>query len=185
MTTLLPPNASPLERALEDVVAWRLDAVPVPLRDLWDPDLTPDDWLPAQAWGLSVDEWDPAWAPSRQREVIANAIAVQKIKGTIGSIRQALTAAGYPDAVIDEGSGYWRYGDGTLYGASALYGNSGGWATYGVMIPRALTEAQAASVARLLRATAPARCHLVSMSYSNAVWTYGDGTLYGAPTFYY
>jgi len=183
--SLLPPNASPLERACEAIVGDRIDAVPAPLRSLWAQAQTPDAWLPVQAWGLSVDEWDPIWAPSRQREVIAASIEVHRIKGTIGSVKRVLAAAGYSDATIVEGAGTWRYGDGSAYGPSILYGSESSWALYRVDIPRPMTEAQHQSVIRLLTATAPARCHLFTITYPHAVWTYGDGTQYGAATFYY
>ena len=44
--TLLPPNASDLERATEGAIRARLTAVPIPLATLWNPDTCPAPLLP-------------------------------------------------------------------------------------------------------------------------------------------
>jgi phage tail P2-like protein len=185
VNTLLPPNASALERAVEDVLGTRLENRSVPLRSLWAPGQAPAAWLPAQAWGLSVDEWDKRWSAGRKRDVIAAAIAVHRRKGSIGAVRAALTAAGYPDAQITEGVPAWVYGDGSLYGPALTYGYGGGWAFYRVRLARPISADQAQSVRRILRDVAPARCHLYALEYAVAPWLYGDGTTYGAATTYY
>ena len=43
--TLLPPNATALERALASVIA-RISDVPVPIGDLWNPARCPAPLLP-------------------------------------------------------------------------------------------------------------------------------------------
>ena len=53
--SLLPHNASPQERAIEAATA-RLADVPVPLRDLWNPETCPAELLPWLAWAFGVDE---------------------------------------------------------------------------------------------------------------------------------
>ncbi|MCD9124037.1 phage tail protein I, partial [Cupriavidus sp. UGS-1] len=50
MTSLLPPNATPLERNLATVGAEAIAGVPVPLRDLWNPATCPPALLPFLAW---------------------------------------------------------------------------------------------------------------------------------------
>ena len=47
--SLLPPNASALERKLEQATL-RLGTLPVPLRELWNPDTCPAHLLPWLAW---------------------------------------------------------------------------------------------------------------------------------------
>ena len=87
--SLLPPNASPLETALEQA-GGRLSDVPMPIRDLWNPKTCPRALLPWLAWGVSIDFWDTNWTQDRKRAEIANAIAAQRCKGTRGSLRQVL-----------------------------------------------------------------------------------------------
>lgn len=88
--TLLPPYATEFERALDAVEADRLDALPVPVGDVWSPDRCPAQLLPWLAWGVSIDIWDSAWPEQVKRDAIAGAIAEQRRKGTKLAVRQAL-----------------------------------------------------------------------------------------------
>lgn len=90
--TLLPPNASTFEKALENATA--IPALPVPLRELWNPATCPEHLLPWLAWALSVDNWDTNWPLTVRRAVIANAIEVQRHKGTVGAVRTAIANFG-------------------------------------------------------------------------------------------
>lgn len=104
--SLLPPNATALERALEAPVGAAIGALQVPLRYLWQPEAIPAALLPWFAWSLSVDEWDDAWTESRKRAAVAAAIALHRIKGTPEAVRLALAALGYGNAkVIDDCDG--------------------------------------------------------------------------------
>lgn len=94
MSDLLPPNATPQERALSEATA-RIGSVPTPVRTVWNPDTCQADALPWLAWAFSVDEWNPAWTEAQKRGAIKNSIAVHKKKGTIGAMRDALTPLGY------------------------------------------------------------------------------------------
>jgi len=93
MSSLLPPNASPLERAFEGATA-RLGDVPTPLRDLWNPDTCPADLLPWLAWALSIDAWKPYWPEHIKRARLRAAIAIQRSKGTAASVRAVVAAFG-------------------------------------------------------------------------------------------
>jgi phage tail P2-like protein len=88
--TLLPPNAFPMERAVEAVGASRLDGLTVPIGDVWSPDRCPSQLLPWLAWGVSIDIWDSAWPESVKRDAIAGAIGEQRRKGTKLAVRKAL-----------------------------------------------------------------------------------------------
>lgn len=94
MADLLPPNATPQERALAETVS-RSSEIFVPVRDTWNPDTCPAVALPWLAWALSVDEWDSAWSEEQKREAIKSSIAVHEQKGTIGAVKEALAALGY------------------------------------------------------------------------------------------
>lgn len=88
--TILPPNASAFERAMEDTQAAALEGVPAPLRELWNPAACPIGLLPFLAWGVSVDFWDSAWSEAEKRAAVASAIQDQRRKGTRAALRQVL-----------------------------------------------------------------------------------------------
>lgn len=86
---LLPATSTPFEMSLAAPMA-RLSQVPVPLRLLWRPMECPASHLPWLAWALSVDTWDPTWPEQVQRQVIAQSIALHRIKGTRRALEMAL-----------------------------------------------------------------------------------------------
>jgi len=100
MSNLLPPNATPLERNLATAAA-AIEGVPVPLRDLWNPDACPVAWLPFLAFAFSVDRWDPTWSEKTKRAVIKAAYFVHKKKGTIGALRRVVEPLGYLIRVLE------------------------------------------------------------------------------------
>lgn len=90
---LLPPNATKLERALADTIG--LDgALPVPLRELWDPWKCPMAFLPWLGWALSVDIWDDSWPEVKKRHVVATALMRAQRKGTPFSVCEYVDIAG-------------------------------------------------------------------------------------------
>jgi len=91
--SLLPPNASSAERAIEAATA-RIGDVPTPLRDLWDPDTCPAELLPWLAWALSIDAWKPYWPEHIKRARLRTALDIQRRKGTAQSVRQVVEAFG-------------------------------------------------------------------------------------------
>lgn len=89
--TLLPPNATDLERAVDGVTE-RVDAIPVPLSTLWDPWRCPVELLPWLAYSASVDVWSSAWPEATKRAVIAASFEVHRRKGTVGAVKRAIRA---------------------------------------------------------------------------------------------
>lgn len=87
--SLLPPNATRLERALEAGAA-RISTVSAPIDKLADPATIEAGWLPWLAYGLSVDFWDAAWSEAAKRRAVAESIAQHKIKGTRASVEHVL-----------------------------------------------------------------------------------------------
>lgn len=92
--SLLPPNTTKLERALEETAALISD-VPVPISRYIDPATCPAGLLPWLAWELSVDWWDENWTEAQKRAAIAASPYVHMKKGTPSAIRQAIEALGY------------------------------------------------------------------------------------------
>lgn len=91
---LLPPSATELEHRAALACA-DAEALPLPIRALWNPDTCPAHLLPYLAWSRSVDRWDPNWPEATKRKVIKSAWAIHKRKGTIGAIRRAVEPLGY------------------------------------------------------------------------------------------
>lgn len=91
---LLPTNASELERLAAEAFA-QIERVPVPLRDLWNPDACPVELLPILAWSFSVDRWSQAWPESAKRNAIKAAYFIHSRKGTIGALRRVVEPLGY------------------------------------------------------------------------------------------
>lgn len=94
MTGLLPPNATALERAVDQLQAARIDTIETPLRDLWNAWDCPEPLLPWLAWALSVDQWSADWPIEVRRARVAAAIAIQRIKGTAKSVRDVIESFG-------------------------------------------------------------------------------------------
>ena len=92
--SLLPPNATPLERALEMLAAVRLGTVDTPFRELWNAQTCPEELLPYLAWGLSVDQWSADWPLYIRRARVASAIAIQRRKGTPKSVVDVINSFG-------------------------------------------------------------------------------------------
>jgi phage tail P2-like protein len=87
--SLLPPNATRLERALEEASA-RIGSVAAPIDTLVNPAAIDVEWLPWLAWGLSVDSWDADWSEATKRQAVAESIALHRIKGTRRSVEIVL-----------------------------------------------------------------------------------------------
>lgn len=100
LASLLPPNATQAMRDIEAVCA-RISAVPVPLRDLWNPDSCPVELLPWLAWALSVDRWENSWSEDQKRAVVRNSLFVHRYKGTLAAVERALASLGYDIRVIE------------------------------------------------------------------------------------
>lgn len=98
---LLPFNTGPLEQALEQVVAERLESIPLPIGMLWDPAQCPADLLPWLAWALSIDTWDSDWPDQIKRAVIAGSMAQHRQKGTVAAVKEALSDIGVDFELIE------------------------------------------------------------------------------------
>jgi hypothetical protein len=89
---LLPPNSTPLERALSGPTG-RLTAIGTPVDAVWRWDQCPDDLLPWLAWAMSVDFWDEDWTPERKRNLIRESFELHRKKGTLYGIKRYLRYA--------------------------------------------------------------------------------------------
>ena len=87
--SLLPPNATPLERAIETAIREAM-AFPRDFARIMDPDRCPPELLGHLAWHTSVDEWDDGWSEARKRATIRASAALHRSKGTRPAIEAAL-----------------------------------------------------------------------------------------------
>lgn len=109
---LLPPNATPLERAMAK--AGHLPHQPEIIRTLWNHSTCPLPLLPWLAWAWSVDEWDLAWTPAQQRAMVGRSIALHKKKGTVWAVREALLRSGLESVRVIEkppDAAHWSHFD--------------------------------------------------------------------------
>ncbi len=160
-----------------DLAVARLGAVPVPVRDLWDPDTCPAAMLAYLAWAFGVDEWSDDWSDEAKRATIRDAVMVQARKGSIWSIRRVMANAGFGSVQIVEGLYGRVYNGSAEHNGFATYGDPTEWAKYRVVLDRPIANRQAPQVRRLLEITAPARCKLVEFVYTEANNIY-DGAIY-------
>ena len=181
MTTyksLLPPNSTKLERALEQVAAKALD-LPVIIKQLHNPDTCPTALLPWLAWSLSVDEWDNDWSEEHQRQTIRDSRQIHREKGTRASIRRILASVGFGNITIETGLDAGHYNGQIKYDGSKFYGHDIQYGSYyRIYLSQPVTVDQALQVRRLLENTAPARCHLYALNFQQAQATYNGAIIY-------
>jgi phage tail P2-like protein len=155
MSDLLPPNATPEERALSKATARiGLPDTALGIDTLWRPWDCPEELLPWLAWALAVDVWDAGWDVATKRRVIAASIPLRRRAGTVWAVMEALKAAGYADALLTEGS-------------------SGHWAEFDLEVDLGETEgvatASRATLLRLLYNSKPASRHLRTIRHTATV----------------
>lgn len=100
MADLLPPNSTPLERALAAVGA-QIGDLDVPLRDLVNAATCPVRLLPWLASTLAVSPWEDSWTEAQKRGVIASAYLVHRQRGTLAALTRALDALGIVTEVVE------------------------------------------------------------------------------------
>jgi phage tail P2-like protein len=97
--TLLPPNATVLERGLESVI--NQTPPPIVLGSIINADTCPIDLLPWLAWSLSIENWSNEWDDSTKREAVKKATYVQSIKGTREAVESAVVALGGKAFIVE------------------------------------------------------------------------------------
>lgn len=92
VTDLLPPQATPFERALERSAAARLAAaaIDLPFEMLKNPAHCPVDLLPFLAWEWGAQGWDADWTDAVKRAAAADAIRLARIRGSVQSVADVI-----------------------------------------------------------------------------------------------
>lgn len=99
MNSLLPPNASELERKIAQAGKSAFDLPSI--RVIKDIAAVPSQFLPFIAWQKSVDYWDESWQEALKRKVIKESRALHRLKGTPAAIKKALEPFGYEVNIIE------------------------------------------------------------------------------------
>ncbi len=155
---LLPVGSSPLEVAAAAACA-KLENVPLPLRELWDPLACPLEFLPYLAWALSVDRWDESWPESTKRRVIQSAWFIHSHKGTVGAIRRVVEPLGYLIKVTE----WWETSD-----------PPGTFRLDVGVLETGITEEMYLEMERLIADAKPASRHLIGLTITQDI----TGTVY-------
>ena len=116
--SLLPPNATGFERALEAAPDRNID---IPIRKLWSSAECPVDLLPYLAWALGVEEWDPGWPEPVKRAAVANAIRIHREKGTLAGLKRVLDTAGAEYEYVERPAGVPMTARLSILNSNAVY----------------------------------------------------------------
>jgi phage tail-like protein len=100
VAAILPSNATAFERA---VAAGLTDTLPVPIRDILDPAVTPEAFLPFLAAHDSVDLWFSDWSVGRKRAMVEEAVTLARLKGTRAGVIRFLS---YVDGTLVDAISY-------------------------------------------------------------------------------
>lgn len=78
------------------------EALPVPMRPLWNADTCPLSLLPWLAWAWRVEEWDETWSEFQKRQAVKDALMIHRRKGTLWAIKRVLANHGFGGAHVQE-----------------------------------------------------------------------------------
>ncbi len=107
MDSLLLKNyQSELMLALEEVLR-EFEMLPAEvIKDFWNPQKCREDLLPYLALYLGVNSWDSSWNINQKRAVCQSALLVNKQKGTLQSLKDALRALNLNATLVE----WWQNG---------------------------------------------------------------------------
>ena len=149
---LLPGNATPLERQAAQALA-QIQRVPIPLRQLCDPNKCPLELLPYLAWAFSVDRWDSKWTEAAKRTAIRSSHYIHSRKGTIGALRRVVEPLGYLIEVME----WWE---------TVPEGVPGTFALKVGVLDTGITEEMYLELERLIDDAKPLTRHLTGLAIS-------------------
>ncbi|MFO3672628.1 phage tail protein I [Pseudomonas protegens] len=152
MTSLLPINSTPLERALEEADTKAKDVALV-LRTIYNPATCPAHLLPQLAWAWSVDRWDPGWSEPVKRNAIRASFFIHARKGTIGALRRAVEPLGYLIEVVE----WWQM---VPEGVPATFALKVG------VLDTGITEEMYQELTRLIDDAKPISRHMIGLAIS-------------------
>lgn len=167
---LTPPSTTPLERALEAAT----DKLRAPdVHTLWDAYSCPERLLPWLAWAVGVEVWDDEWPISARRSTIAAAMKIARHRGSVWAVKEALIAAGYAGAEIEEGLPLLRHNGAQLRDGFETYGAGNRWAMFRLIADlsegKGVSGKELAQLMELVNNAKPARSQLTEIEYRASV----------------
>lgn len=100
--TLLPPNATAAELAIDQAEADAMKDIPTQLiQQVKNPSLCPSELLPWLAWEFQVDTWNINWPEQKKRDAISRAHYIHSHRGTPEAVRRALTDIPFSSDIIE------------------------------------------------------------------------------------
>lgn len=167
--SLLPPNATPLERAIEQTQARGTD-IPIQLGSIWNSDICPEALLPWLAWSLCITDdygWSLCVTAQQKRDLIKRATILHHKKGTPWALCEALRAVGFADAQLIERLPITTR-DGTVpRDAKLTRSSAGNWAMFKMKLDlgemRPYSSAEHARIVRTVNAWKRAVTHLYAV----------------------
>lgn len=167
MPSLLPPNATTLEKRTATALA-AVDALPIPIRDYWNPDTCPSALLPYLAAEVSVDGWELAESDDARRALIKGAIPLHEKRGTPWAIREVIRRLGFGEVTLVEGRSIRRRDGTATRNGDYRHDQLTAWAEYIVKLSRPITRDQADNLIAVLERYAPQRSMLAALDYRAA-----------------
>lgn len=167
---LTPPGTTPLERAFETAT----DKLRAPdVHTLWDAYSCPERLLPWLAWAVGVEVWDDAWPVAVRRSAIAAAMKIARHRGSVWAVKEALIAAGYAGAEIEEGLPLLRHDGTKLRDGLETYGSGNRWAMFKLIAELGETKgvggAELRQLIALIDNAKPARSQLTEIEYRSNI----------------
>lgn len=151
-------------------------------------DLVSTAMLPllAEKWSVTGDDgWLLAETEDAKRNLIKRAVEIHRYKGTPWAIREIFRQLGFGDIDIIENQSLKTWdGELTFEGLETFEHEDMHWAEYKIRLKSPITHDEAERIRRILKNTAPARCHLVSFEFDEVAFRWdGDITFDGNYTF--
>lgn len=86
---------------LEEVLR-EFESLPINIiKEFWNPAKCREDLLPYLALYLGVNQWDSSWDIKQKRAVCQNALLVNKQKGTLASLKEALKSLNLNVTIVE------------------------------------------------------------------------------------
>ena len=178
MANLIPSHYTEREKILESIGAASIDRI---MSSLWsgrlhDPLTCKASFLFALGKYYGVEYWWQNISTDEHRALIASFPTIKRRRGTLWSVMQAVNVIDSGAHVI-EGDYQIRHDGSVHYNGLCQHGHVTHWAEYVVIVSRAMINAQAIQLRRLLESVAPARSRLIRIDYTS-VQAIHDGMIY-------
>lgn len=167
MASLIPSHYTEREKKLEKIGAASFDRI---MSSLWsgrlhDPLTCKASFLFALGKYYGVEYWWKSISTDEHRALIASFPTIKRRRGTLWSVMQAVNVIDANARIVEGDYSILRNGI-SLRNGSNQHGFATHWAEYVVIASRAMINAQALQLRRLVESVAPARSRLLRIDYT-------------------